>query len=187
MPACTPVSTGGIYVALGANLPSRVGPPLDTLRRALMLIDNAGMGICRMSPWFETPPMHGLDQPLYTNGVIELDSAFAPQELMQTLHDIEGKLGRTRDNRWESRVIDLDLVDYRGLVQHTGSPILPHPGATTRAFVLVPLACIAPQWRDPVSGRSISNLIADLPDDPHAMREIVDDCCSEAVPSDNRP
>jgi 2-amino-4-hydroxy-6-hydroxymethyldihydropteridine diphosphokinase len=83
------------------------------------------------------------------------------------LHDLESRFGRTRDERWESRIIDLDLLAYDDVVSGADeaprTPVLPHPEMHRRAFVLLPLAEVAPAWRHPRLGRTVTELIRDLP------------------------
>ncbi len=154
---------GGIYVALGANLPSAVGPPQRTLEEALERMGCAGVDVLAVSPWYATRPMGNQDQPRYVNGVAEVATDRDPQALLELLHGIEESLGRQRRRRWEARTVDLDLIDYRRL-QRTGSPpMLPHPGAAERLFVLLPLHDVAPAWRHPVTGQPIDCLIGALP------------------------
>ena len=154
---------GGIYVALGANLSSEIGSPQRTLEEALARIRRAGVVVLDVSPWYETQPMEDRDQPRYVNGVAEIATRRDPETLLELLHEIEASLGRLRRERWESRTVDLDLIDYRGLTRTDSAPILPHPGAAERLFVLLPLNDVAPAWRHPVTGRAIDDLIRALP------------------------
>ena len=100
-----------------------------------------------------------------------VETGLGPADLLARLHEIEAAHGRLRTVRNAPRPLDLDIVDYRGLVRNGGqdgapaAPVLPHPRAHLRAFVLLPLAEILPDWRHPVSGRSIADLIAALPPD----------------------
>lgn len=92
--------------------------------------------------------------------VVEVDTDLAPQPLLALLHDVEAIFGRVRRERWEARVLDLDLIDYRGRQSLTGeSPILPHPRLQERLFVLLPLQEIAPDWRHPVTGMDLPTLL----------------------------
>lgn len=108
------------------------------------------------------------EQPDFINGVIEAETALPPTELLAVLHRVESACGRVRQQRWEARVLDLDLVDYRGQIlaepgraeQVAGSLHLPHPRMAERLFVLLPLQEIAPDWRHPVSGAALSELIS---------------------------
>jgi 2-amino-4-hydroxy-6-hydroxymethyldihydropteridine diphosphokinase len=152
----------GIFVALGANLPSAVhGAPRATLEAAVRFLAREGVQIVKRSSWWQSAAQPASDQPDFINGVVEVDTTLAPVELLALLHRIEGSFGRVRVARWEARVLDLDLIDYRGLKLRGegGGPILPHPRMQDRLFVLLPLQEIAPDWRHPVSGVGIEVLI----------------------------
>lgn len=153
----------GIFVALGANLPSvEHGAPRATLEAALQFLAREGVRILKRSSWWQSAAQPVSEQPDFINGVVELDTALAADQLLALLHRIEASVGRVRQARWEARVLDLDLIDYRGLELQGegGGPILPHPRMQERLFVLLPLQEIAPDWRDPVSGAGIEALIA---------------------------
>lgn len=156
-------SESAIFIGLGANLPSPAGTPRQTLEAALALLQLRGVTLLRLSPWFETAPVPASDQPWYVNAVAEVETALDPAALLAVMHEVEAELGRERRERWEARVVDLDLIDYRGMVREAPPPVLPHPRAAERAFVLLPLAELAPDWRHPVSGRAIAELIGQLP------------------------
>ncbi|MBO6785084.1 MAG: 2-amino-4-hydroxy-6-hydroxymethyldihydropteridine diphosphokinase [Alphaproteobacteria bacterium] len=153
-----------ILIGLGANLPSpEFGPPRATIQRALEALESAGVVILARSDWYSTAPVPASDQPRYVNLVAAIGTDLAPDDLMRLLHQTEDRFGRVRGARNAARVIDIDLLDYDG--ETRGSwPLLPHPRMTERAFVLVPLRDIAPEWRDPVSGTDIDTLIAAAPD-----------------------
>ena len=108
--------------------------------------------------------MPSSDQPWFVNAVAAVDTALGPAALLDGLLAVERRFGRVRKGRWEARALDLDLLDYRGLVRDgTPPPELPHPRLAGRAFVLLPLAEVAPEWRHPVTGIAVAALIADLP------------------------
>jgi 2-amino-4-hydroxy-6-hydroxymethyldihydropteridine diphosphokinase len=155
-------ATGGIYIGLGANLPSTIGTPRETLEATLDQLAGKGITILARSPWYASEPVPVSDQPWFINGVAELATELSPRVLMSLLHEIEASLGRVRRERWEARVVDVDLLDYRGRVDVGPSPILPHPRMTERGFVLFPLRDIAPAWVDPVTGQGIDVLIGAL-------------------------
>lgn len=154
---------GGIFVALGANLPSETyGEPQATLEAALSLLADEDVTILRRSSWWRSGPQPVSDQPDFINGAIEIETSLSSAELLQLLHRVESACGRVRNQRWEARVLDLDLIDYRGQDEagQGNSPVLPHPRLAERLFVLLPLQEIAPDWRHPVDGRGLAALIA---------------------------
>ena len=154
-----------IVVAIGSNLPAPgCTSPAATCAAALSALQRADIRIIAQSRWYESAPVPWSDQPNFINGVAAVETQSPPSELLAALHRIEAAFGRVRHARNEARVLDLDLVAYHDLVRagHPG-PILPHPRMHERAFVLLPLADIAPDWVHPVSGRSVGELIAALP------------------------
>nr|WP_298688953.1 2-amino-4-hydroxy-6-hydroxymethyldihydropteridine diphosphokinase [uncultured Dongia sp.] len=156
-----------IYLGLGANLPSEAGDPVATLELALTDIAAVGISILRRSPWYESAPVpRADDQPWYVNGVVEVATALDPGALLSVLQGLEAKSGRVRSVANAPRPLDLDIIAY-GAVVNTGPnpPLLPHPRMDVRAFVLLPLQAIAPDWRHPISGQSVGELIAVLPPD----------------------
>ncbi len=157
----------GIYVALGANLPHpTLGAPRRVLEAALGALEEQGIAVRRRSRWYRSAPVPASDQPWYVNGVAEVESTLAPAALLQRLHAIEAAFGRERGLPNAARILDLDLLDHRGAVSRPGeSPVLPHPRLHLRGFVLLPLRDLEPDWRHPVDGRPLAELIAGLPAD----------------------
>jgi 2-amino-4-hydroxy-6-hydroxymethyldihydropteridine diphosphokinase len=162
-----------IYIGLGANLPHpEFGPPIRTLRRALASLNDRGVRLVRRSPWYRTAPVPVSDQPWYVNAVAHVATGLGPDALLATLHGVEDMFGRVRSARDAARFIDLDLLDYRSSykeLNNIGLSIIPHVRLEGRAFVLLPLRDIAPDWHHPVTGVSIDVLIAALP--PGQMAE----------------
>lgn len=159
------MESGGIYIGLGANLPSPVhGAPPQTLAAAVRALEVAGFAVLRRSPWYESAPIPASEQPWFVNGVIEIGSDLVPEAVLEGLQRVETAFGRVRSVPNAPRTLDLDLLDYAGVVR-TGNiaPILPHPRLLERAFVLIPLRDIAPDWSHPVSGAGLAELIAALP------------------------
>jgi 2-amino-4-hydroxy-6-hydroxymethyldihydropteridine diphosphokinase len=164
-----------ILVSIGANLPALDGsPPLETCRRAAAALDALpGLRLRALSRWFVTAPVLPASasppaaQPLYVNGVAHLvaepDVAIDPADLLQRLMALEAAAGRVRSAANAARVLDLDIVAMGNLVRREPDPILPHPRAHERAFVLVPLAELVPRWMHPVLGQTVEALIAGLP------------------------
>jgi len=153
-----------ILIALGANLPSAAGGPRETLEAALAQLDAAGVRVAARSRWYRTAPVPASDQPWFVNGVVRVETALDPAALLGVLRRIEQAFGRQRTVPNAARSLDLDIIDYDGRVENTPELILPHPRMQDRAFVLLPLAEIAPAWRHPTLGKRIETLISALPD-----------------------
>ena len=153
-----------IYLAIGANQPYRGRQPLENLNRALFRLKNAEIAVRACSRPWRTPAWPNPDDPPFVNGAVEIASALPPAALMERLHALEAAFGRDRRKRNAPRPLDLDLIDWRGVTaSDPAGPILPHPRAHARAFVLLPLREIAPRWRHPKTGTRIEQLIAALP------------------------
>ncbi len=158
------MQSGPIYIALGANLPLGLCSPRETLVRARTALDDAGLALVAASSDWHSPAWPDPSDPPYVNAVVEVASGQSAQTILDRLHAIEAEFGRERSIRNAPRPLDLDLIDCRGeQSEGAGGLVIPHPRATARAFVLLPLAEIAPDWRDPSSGRGIADLIAALP------------------------
>ena len=157
-----------ILIGIGANLPSpRHGEPRETCKAALDAMAGAGIGITGRSRWYRSAPVPLSSQPWYVNGVVRADTALTPALLMAALKAIETDFGRTRGEPNEARILDLDILAYGDTVSG-GVVVLPHPRLHERAFVLLPMRELAPDWRHPVSGRTIDALIAALAPDQTA-------------------
>jgi 2-amino-4-hydroxy-6-hydroxymethyldihydropteridine diphosphokinase len=158
---------GGIYIGLGANLPSPMGGPVATLEAALADIAAAGVEVRRRSPWYESAPVpRADDQPWYVNGVAEVATDLDPAALLALLQRLETQSGRIRTVANAPRPLDLDIIAYRDLVNDgPNPPLLPHIRMKDRAFVLLPLQAIAPDWQHPRSGKGLPELIQALPRD----------------------
>lgn len=154
-----------ILIGLGANLASHAGPPATTIDAALSALEAAGVTIVARSPLYESEPVPRSDQPWYVNGVAIVETRMAPEELLALLHDVEHRFGRVRRERNEARPLDLDLLGYDDTVRDGDELLLPHPRMHERAFVLMPLVDIAPQWRHPALGRTAKELLGTLPEE----------------------
>jgi 2-amino-4-hydroxy-6-hydroxymethyldihydropteridine diphosphokinase len=161
-----------ILIGLGANLPSPIhGPPLATGEAALVELERRGLHIRARSPWYESAPVPISDQPWYVNAVIEVATALVPEALLALLHEVEREFGRVRREVNAARILDLDLLAYGDLVRDGPEPpVLPHPRLAERAFVLLPLADLRPDWRHPATGESVRALIGRLPADQVTRR-----------------
>jgi 2-amino-4-hydroxy-6-hydroxymethyldihydropteridine diphosphokinase len=151
-----------ILIALGSNLPSHAGNPSATLRAALMHLAQNAVPQLAVSRFYSTPAWPDPADPAFVNAVARVMTELSPSELIARLHETETAFGRMRDTRNAPRTLDLDILDYDGRVEQ-GPPVLPHPRMESRAFVLIPLRDVAPDWRHPVSGRSVEELLAAIP------------------------
>ena len=145
------------YIALGANL----GDPPAQLQAALRSLRSApALDVVAVSPFYRTPPLGPPGQPDYCNAVCVIDTVLEPEALLDLLQGIENAAGRKRDGeRWGPRLLDLDLLHMEGRVSQTPRLTLPHPELQRRAFVLVPLAEIAPDLLIPGLGK-VRDLVA---------------------------
>ncbi|MCW3476150.1 2-amino-4-hydroxy-6-hydroxymethyldihydropteridine diphosphokinase [Limobrevibacterium gyesilva] len=154
-----------ILVAIGANLPGVDGRgPLVTCRAAAEALRTLpGLRLQALSPWYETAPMPPSGQPPYVNGVARLEGVAEPAALLARLQAIEARGGRRRGAANAARTLDLDIIAMDALVRDAPDPVLPHPRAHERAFVLAPLRDVAPDWVHPRLGRTAEELLAALP------------------------
>ncbi len=154
-----------ILIALGANLPSNAGPAPATIEAAMARLDHGAVHVAGRSRIYESPPWPPSDQPWYANAVARVETTLGATALLQHLHAIEREFGRVRGELNAARPLDLDLLDYDGQRRAPPEPApeLPHPRMRDRAFVLLPLAEVAPAWRHPADGVWVRDLIAALP------------------------
>ncbi|MFM7363108.1 MAG: 2-amino-4-hydroxy-6-hydroxymethyldihydropteridine diphosphokinase [Cuspidothrix sp.] len=142
-------------IALGSNM----GDCQTILTEALTVLNQTpGITIQAQSSWYQTKAI-GPTQPDYLNGCATLLVEISPQALLENLLAIEQQFGRVRQEHWGPRTLDLDLLLYDDLILHQPNLQVPHPRLAERAFVLVPLAEIAPNWPDPISKRMIQELV----------------------------
>lgn len=141
------------FLGLGSNLGDRayyLGAAISALASPTIIIRST-------SRIYETEPWGVLDQPLYWNQVIEVETTLEPLDLLHVCQEIELRLGRERKEHWGSRTIDIDLLIYDNRVSKSEELMLPHPYLENRAFVLAPLREIAPELVLP-SGRPINGV-----------------------------
>ena len=144
------------YTGLGSNMGDKRG----NIKAALELLGRVpGVKLLRVAPFYRTAPVGYTEQDWFVNTVAEVETTLSPAELLAACLDIENRLGRVRDIRWGPRVIDLDLLLYNGQVIDEPDLVVPHPRMHERAFVLVPLADLAPELVIPGRGR-VSELLA---------------------------
>ena len=138
------------YLSLGANLGNRE----EMLREAVRRLAAAdGVKTLAVSSLYETEPWGKKDQPSFLNIAVSLQTTLSPEELLALTQAVETELGRVRHERWGPRTIDVDILHIEGVERNSPTLTLPHPYMTERAFVLVPLAEIAPDLV--VKGRTV--------------------------------
>lgn len=170
-------------IAMGANIRSNAGDPAQTIAAAVNSLAQAGLDIEMVSQFYATPCVPAGAGPDYVNAALSLQTDSGPEVLLAQLHLVEAAFGRVRGARWQARELDLDLIAYGDAVrpdaatwqhwadlpfeaQATQTPselILPHPRLADRAFVVIPLAQIAPDWVHPISGKTMRELADALP------------------------
>ena len=143
-----------VYLGLGSNL----GDRLSNLKRALSLLAQE-LTVCRVSSVYETVPWGYRDQPHFLNCVCHVDTFLEPGEVLALVKDVERRVGRLPSVQWGPRVIDVDMLLFGNRVIEEAGLKIPHPRLWQRAFVLVPLAEIAPKLVHPVCGLTILELL----------------------------
>ena len=155
--------TGLVLIGLGGNLESpRWGAPRETLTAALAALAAEGVAVLARSAWYRSAPVPLSDQPWYVNAVASVATDLGARDLLELMQTIEHRFCRARGAPNAARVLDLDLLDYRGERLDEPDLVLPHPRLHLRRFVLEPLAEIASGWRHPVLGASVEELLAGL-------------------------
>lgn len=182
-----------VLIALGGNLPGHDDAPEDIVTAGISRLSEVGLRVVVRSRLYRTPSFPDPTGPEFVNACVAVVTALPAAEVLSRLHGVEAEFGRERLVRWGQRSLDLDLLalgdhvlpDRDTFDRWMGLPladqmrlaperlILPHPRMQDRSFVLVPLADIAPDWRHPVLGRSVAEMLEALPQaDRNSVRPI---------------
>ena len=158
------------FIAMGANLKSNLNLTLkENLEIALNMFPDYDLNILKVSNWYKTQPIPISNQPWFINSVIKISTNKSPTELLESLQIIEKLFGRKRNIINDPRTLDLDIIDYNGLIENN-DPILPHPRMHLRKFVLIPLQDIEPNWVHPIMNKKIEFLIKKQKDDQKLIK-----------------
>ena len=147
-----------VVIALGSNMKGPFASTRELLEAALARFEGEGLRITHGSSWWRSAAWPDPADPPFLNGVVLVETDLDPRQTLAALHRIEAAFGRDRGHRNAPRTLDLDLIAY-GRVEMDDGLVLPHPSATERRFVMGPLAEVAPDWRDPASGRTAADLV----------------------------
>ena len=158
-----------MFLCLGGNKSGSWGAPAETFCRTLSLLQASGVAVDKVSDLYRTRPVGSIWQPDFINAVVRVTPNRSPATLLRLLKTIERAAGRGLGRHWGPRSLDIDIIDFAGL--RLGWPAhrrrrnilqLPHPEAHRRAFVMVPLCSIAPQWHHPGLRVSATRLVSTL-------------------------
>ena len=149
-----------VYLLLGSNLGDRQG----YLKEAIAHIENEIAPVVKASAIYETQSWGKTDAPDYLNQVVELLADMDAHTVLQKILDIETRMGRMREEKWGSRIIDIDILFFNKELIRTEKLIVPHPRIPSRRFVLVPLTELSPGMKHPELGKTMSQLLKECPD-----------------------
>ncbi|WP_438363037.1 2-amino-4-hydroxy-6-hydroxymethyldihydropteridine diphosphokinase [Nioella halotolerans] len=171
-------------IAVGSNLSDRGAMSESIVRDAIAEVAARAGNVLSISSLYRTPAFPPGSGPDFVNAAFALDWPDGPEPLLALLHEVEAQFNRTRGARWQARTLDLDLIAlgdrvcpdaevqtrWRDLPAQEAAQvapdqlILPHPRMQERGFVLVPLADVAPEWRHPLTGRTVAAMLSQRPD-----------------------
>ncbi len=157
-----------VYIGVGSNL----GDPYGNCIKAVEIIkEDPFCTMKAISPFYRTEPVGVEGQSWFINAVLSINTSLTPAELIEALLGFEKQMGRTRSGiKWESRIIDLDILLFGNEIINDKYLIVPHPRMHTRRFVMAPMADIAPELIHPVLGESMSEILGRIPESDQAIR-----------------
>lgn len=154
------MNTKNVFLLMGSNL----GIPSENLITARQKIENQIGKIVAQSSVYETSAWGKTDQPNYFNQALQIETRLSPDELLSEIHSIEKAMGRTRLEKWEARLIDIDIIYFDNQIIQNDKLVIPHPLMAQRRFVLVPLVEINSQFMHPALGKTNKQLLNECTD-----------------------
>ena len=155
-----------ILLSLGSNLPSKFGDSKKTLLKSYEFFNNSEVKILKKSSFYESVAIPNKSDPKFINSVISIETKFSPEELIKYILSVEEKFDRKRAQVNAPRTCDIDIVDFNGevinILNKNISLEIPHPRLEKRSFVLYPIREIDKNWKSPLSGKYIDQLIENL-------------------------
>ena len=151
-----------IHLNIGSNLDSKFGSRFDNISIAVNLLNESKIKIKKISKFYETPSYPNRSFPKFLNVGVLVDFNKDYLSLLKIAHLVENKIGRLRGRKNDPRVIDIDIIDFNGLIKKEGHIILPHPKSHFRNFVLYPIMEIDPNWSHPIFKKNAQFLIYKL-------------------------
>lgn len=164
-----------VIISLGSNVTGSFQISSQAIQSACSQLKSFNIRVLDRSRFYLTEPYGVTNQPAFTNAAITVQTTLSPYNLLTVIKKIEANAGRKPGKRWTARTIDLDIIDYNGLLlnyvkvrcgdftHHAGNLVLPHPGIAKRPFVLQPVLDIAPFWHHPVTGLTAAQMLKRLP------------------------
>ena len=152
-----------LIIGIGGNIKSKYGShPIKVGIKAIGYLGEYSIDVIKQSSWYETEPIPKSNQPNFFNCIVIANTILNELDVLKSLHEIEYKLGRRRKLLNESRVIDMDLIDYSNRVIKNNEIIIPHPRAHKRRFVMEPLAELDPKWVHPTLKKNVCKILKKL-------------------------
>ncbi|HEB71622.1 MAG TPA: 2-amino-4-hydroxy-6-hydroxymethyldihydropteridine diphosphokinase [Nitrospirae bacterium] len=158
-----------VYLSIGSNMDDPEGSVAGAIGE---ILKDEGVELIGQGGYYETEPQGKLDQPWFVNTAVALKVDFSAGAALDKIKEIENKMGRKRSVKWGPRKIDIDIIFYDDLIVDTADLKIPHPLAAERRFVLRPLKDIDPDLTHPQLGKTVSELLNEIPEGRQRMRKI---------------
>lgn len=158
-----------VYLSIGSNMDD---PKASVAEACGLIVKEEGVTFIAQGGYYETEPQGKLDQPWFVNTAVSVKVDFSAEVMLDRMKRIEKKMGRVKSGKWGPRKIDIDIIFYDDLIIDTDDLKIPHPRVWERRFVLQPLADIDPGLIHPGVGKTVSELLGNMPEQGQNMRKI---------------